>query len=153
MAECQHSLGAIMTPEADAMIDVEPERVVEVSVDAFLGEPVAGSASVCTNQHSMRTQYGGMKANNAVTGAPFASELVECVSLNGEMIGRGIRLGVARAQMRAQDSVSPRNDRQQPVVTVASFVVRAGVLPVGFGDQSRSDGRNTGGVGRSRPSA
>ena len=38
---------------ADAVIDVEPEGELEVAVDAFLGEPMRCSASICTDQHPM----------------------------------------------------------------------------------------------------
>src|SRR5215203_4415568 len=43
---------------ADAVIDVEPERELEVPVDTFLGEPVARSASICTDQYPMHDRAG-----------------------------------------------------------------------------------------------
>ena len=60
------------------------------------------------------------------------------VGQHGDVIDRGVRPGVARPQLRGQDFVGLRDDRQQRVMPVAAFVVRAGVLLVGFGvDQRR----------------
>ena len=84
---------------ADAVIDVEPEAVFEVAVDAFFGEPMRRSASICTDQHPML--HLGRVVTDVVAGGPFGGELVECVSEHGDVIDRGVRPGVARPQLRA----------------------------------------------------
>ena len=121
---------------ADAVIDVEPEGIFEVPVDAFFGEPLAGSSSVCTDQHPMR--HLGRVVADLVTGTPRCWELSERISEDRNVIDRGVRSGVARAKFAGEDFVGLSADGEQWVMPVAAFVVRAGVLLVGFGvDQRR----------------
>ena len=74
------------------------------------------------------------------TGRPIVmpySIWVECVGEHGDVIDGGVRPGVTRSQLRAQHLVGLCDDRQQRVMSVAAFVVRAGVLLVGFGVDQR----------------
>ena len=135
------------------MIDVEPEAVFEVAVDAFFGEPMRRSASICTDQHPMRDRVRVVA--DTVAGGPFGRELGECVGEHGDVIDGGVRPGIARPQLRREDFVGLGDDRQQRVMPVSAFVVRARVLLVGFGvDQRRvevDDQIVTGGPRTRRP--
>ena len=115
---------------ADAVIDVEPEAVFEVPVDAFFGEPMARSASICADQHSMGDL--ARVVANSVTSRPLGRQLVERIGEHGDVIDRRVRSGVARPQHAAQHLVGLGDDRQQRVMSVAAFVVRADVLLVRF---------------------
>ena len=90
------------------MIDVEPERVVEVASVASVSEPMRRSASVSTDQNTMLDQTRIVA--DVVTGGPFGGQSVECVGQHGDVTDRGVRPGVTRPQLRAEHFVGLWND-------------------------------------------
>jgi len=122
----------------DAMIDVETERELKITVDAFLSDPMAGSVSICKDQNTVRDGVGIVV--KAVTGAPLGGELVDRIDEDSDVINSSVRPGVTWSELGARDFVGLSDHGRQRVMAMTAFVVRAGVLLVGFGvDQCRAE--------------